>query len=48
MFFVHFSECFAELFVFILCEEYFMLRALQAKEPCNAKTADFGVFCFLN
>lgn len=34
--FCTFFECFAELFVFILCEEYFMLHALQAKEPCNA------------
>lgn len=33
--FVHFFECFAELFVFILCEEFFMLRVVQAKESCN-------------
>lgn len=33
--FVHFFECFAELFIFILCEEFFMLRVVQAKESCN-------------
>lgn len=30
-----FLECFAELFIFILCEEFFTLRATQAKESCN-------------
>lgn len=39
--FCTFFKCFAELFVFILCKEYFLLRALQAKESCNADTGDF-------